>query len=241
MPIDSVTTGSKERTITVTGDPTSSSNLQAVQAITADALSLASYYLGLTAGPNILLNAAGTYDRQRSAIGALGIPAVNTEGTKASYSAAILGFTPAASATDFAQIAGSGSKTIRVTRISISGIATAAATVDIQLLKRSTANTGGTPTSVTLVPHDSNDAAATGTVTSYGANPTTGTLTGAIRAQKLNLGAAGAAGLLVWDFTARNSKGIVLRGAAQSLCLNWNGGSVPSGAVISADIEFTEE
>jgi len=126
--------------------------------------------------------------------------------------------------------------------VSISGFATAGISVDVQLIKRSTASTGGTPTAPTIAPHDSNDAAPTAVVNSFAANPSAlGTIVGIVRASKLNLGATGAAGSIVWDFTTRNGQGIVLRGVAQQLALNWNGASVPAGTLLDVDVEFSEE
>jgi hypothetical protein len=241
MPIDSVKTGANERQIVVLGDPLTASNQQAVQPASSDAMSVSGLFGSLTDSVQLLINSSGLADRMRSAVGTTGIAAVNSEGTKASYSVGIVGFTPAATPTDILGITGSGTKTVRLTRIVIAGIATAAATVEIQLIKRSSASTGGSPTTPTIVAHDSNDASATAVVNQYTANPTTGTLVGTLRAEKLNLGAAGAAGRIVWDFTTRNSKGLVLRGAAQSLNLNWGGAAVPSGTSLTIDVEFTEE
>ncbi len=240
MAIDSVRVGSAERQIVVVGDPLNSSNQQSVQAV-ADGMSLAGTYAAIEGAIHLLINPSGLADRMRSAAGTTGVAAVNSEGTKSTYSAGVVGFTPAATPTDFFNITGSGTKTVRVTRITISGIATAAATVEIQLIKRSSANSGGTPTAAAIVPHDGNDASATAVVNSYGANPTTGTVVGTLRAEKLNLGAAGAAGRIAWDFTTRNSKGLVLRGTAQSLNLNWGGAAVPAGTSLAIDVEFTEE
>lgn len=241
MPIDSVTVGSNERQIVAIGDPTTSSQRASVLA-PADALSLTGLYGQVVANVVELLNSSGTFDRARSAIGTTGILAINSEGTKATYSAGVIGFTPAATATDFWQIIGSATKTVRVTRLSISGLATAAASIALQLFKRTTASTAGSPSAVTAAQHDSNDATPTAVVNTFGANPSAlGTSGGVVRAQKLNLGAAGAAGQLVWDFTTRNSRGLVLRGVAQQLALNWNGAAVPAGTVLEIDVEFTEE
>ena len=124
---------------------------------------------------------------------------------------------------------------------SFSAIATAAATVDIQAVKRTAANTGGTAVSQTIAQHDSNDAAASGTVNTYTANPASLGAGVNIRAQKLNLGAAGSAGSILWDFTTRNDKALVLRGTTQSLDLNWNGAAVPSGTSLDIELEWTEE
>lgn len=241
MPIDTVNAGANQRQVTVIGDPTSASSMQTVLAL-ADAKNLAAAFAALNAGVPWLLNAAATYDQQRSAIGTTGIAAVSTESSKATYSNGILAFTPAATATDFWQIIGSATKVVRVTRICISGFATSGITVDVQLVKRTTASTGGTPTAPTISLHDSNDAAASAVVNSFAANPSPlGTTGGVVRADKLNLGATGAAGRIEWDFSTRNTKALVLRGVAQSLNLNWNGAAVPSGTLLDISVEFTEE
>jgi hypothetical protein len=241
MGLDTVTVGANVRQIVVLGDPLVASNQQHVLTL-GDAVNLSGFYAALVGNVPLLLNAAGSYDQARSAVGSLGITAVNSEGSKTTYSAGITGFTPAATPTDFFQITGSATKTVRLLRVSISGFATAAISEDVQLLKRSTASTGGTPTAATIVPHDSNNAAGTAVVNSFAANPSPlGTLTGLVRAAKLNLGATGAAGSIVWDFTTRNGQGLVLRAVAQSLNLNWNGAAVPAGTLLDIDVEFTEE
>lgn len=243
MAIDSVTTGPNQRPIDVIGDPSSASALLSVgQSHNGDGQTIGgSIYSIVAATVNMLYNGS-TFDRQRSAAGTTGIPAINFEGTKATYSYSISGFTPAATATDILQILGSASKTVRVTRVSVTGLATSAATNDLLLIKRSSSNTGGTTAAVTAAQHDSNDPAPTGSVNSYSANPSAlGTSAGQVRGAKLNLGAAGAAGIITWDFTTRNSKGIVLRGSAQQLCLNWNGAAVPAGTSLDIEIEVTEE
>jgi len=226
--------------VVIVGDPTYNSQTQSVVAI-ADAKSLAGVYAALAGAVPWLLNSSGLYDMARSAIGTTGITAVSTESSKATYSNGIYGFVPVATPTDFWMLIGSATKTVRVLRITISGFATAAITEDIYLIRRSTASTGGTPTTPTIAQHDSNDSPATAVLSHFAANPTLGTTAGILRAAKLNLGATGAAGKIEWDFTTRNSKGIVLRGIAQSLNLNWNGAAVPAGCLLNIDVEFTEE
>jgi len=242
MAIDTVTVGSNQRVVQVLGDPSNASQMQSVLAL-SDAKNLASAYAALVANVPWLLNPVSSlYDQQRAAPGTTGIAAVSTEGSKATYSVGISGFTPAATPTDWWQIIGSATKTVRVTRIAVSGWATAAIAVDLLLIKRTTASTGGTPTAPAIGVHDSNDAAATAVVNSFAANPSPlGTTGGTLRAAKHNLGAAGNAGTVVWDFTTRNSKGIVLRGVAQQLVLNWGGVAVPSGTLLDVDCEWTEE
>jgi hypothetical protein len=240
MALDTVTVGSNQRAVTVLGDPTNASQMQSVLAL-ADAKSLAGLFAAIAGSVPWLLNANNLYDQQRSAAGTTGIAAVSTESSKATYSVGVLAFTPVATPTDFWQIVGSATKTVRVLRIAISGIATAAISVDVQMFRRSAASTGGTPTPPTIASHDANDSSATAVVNTFAANPALGASAGVLRAQKLNLGATGAAGQIVWDFTTRNSKGLVLRGIAQQLSLNWNGAAVPAGTLLDIDVEFSEE
>ena len=168
---------------------------------------------------------------------------VNTEGTKKTYSASVVGFTPAATATDFFAITGSATKTVRVTHLQISGVATSGVAVDVVVLKRSTANTGGTPSAVTAVPNDSANGAATASVVTYGANPTTGTLVGNVRSAKVGIGTSTSVNITEqpWQFGIFNGQAIVLRGVNEVLAMNWNGAAVGAGMSLDIDIEWTEE
>ncbi len=101
----------------------------------------------------------------------------------------------ASGATDFLTIVGSSTKKIEVLKITLGGLATALTVADIVLLKRSTANSGGTSTAPTAVPLDSNDIAASAAVKAYTANPATlGTLVGNILSRKVVLDAAATPG-----------------------------------------------
>lgn len=160
----------------------------------------------------------------------------------ASYSAAKTGLASVATATDIFTITGSASKTIKITKIGISTTRTTSGNVDILLLKRSTANSGGTSAAVTAVPHDSTNAAATGTVLSYTANPTTGTLVGAIRSEKnfINTVGGGSTDKIIWEFGQDISQPIVLRGTAEVLAINLNSVTI-NGSSFNISLEWTEE
>lgn len=168
---------------------------------------------------------------------------VTTEGQKTSYSAAAVGIVVAAAATDVFTIIGSATKTIRVTRIVASMSTTAGSGIaeNASLVKRSTADTGGTSTTPTVVPHDSNNAAGTAVVRSYTANPTLGTAVGTIRVVR---SAATTAGTtiqeIVWEFGTRPAQAIVLRGVDQQLCINLGGVTI-TGPVADFSVEWTEE
>lgn len=169
---------------------------------------------------------------------------VNTEGRKATYSASVANFTPVATPTDFFSITGSGSKIIRVLGIRISGVATSGTIVNTRVVKRSTANSGGSPSSLTAVAHESSQSAATAVVATYGVNPTTGTLVGAMHIRKHALVTDASnivPQLLDLEFGQDNGKAIVLSGTTEVLALNWNGDAVPSGTALDIEITWTEE
>ncbi len=240
MPLATLTVGSADDLIVLVGDPSAASQKQSVPGV-GDTQNFSALYAALTQNLPMLLNAGGTFDRARSAIGTTGIPAVNTEGSKATYSVGVKAFTPVATATDFWTIVGSATKTGRLLRLKITGVANAAISEDIQLIKRTTANSGGTAAQPAIMQHDSNDAAPTCVVNTYSVNPTTGTGAGVGRSEKLNLGVTGSAGSIEWDWTTRNGKGLVLRGIAEAYCLNYGGAAIPAGMLIDIDCEFSEE
>lgn len=170
---------------------------------------------------------------------------VNTsvDGYKATYSTSISNLVPVATAaTDIFTLTGSATKTVRVTRVTITGTQTTAAQVSILLVKRSTANTAGTSTANVAIPHDSTSAAATATSLSYTANPTVGAAIGsALRSRKVFVGTTtGNSDEYITDFGTRNSQSVVLRGTGQVFAVNLNGASI-AGPSFNISIEWTEE
>jgi hypothetical protein len=148
----------------------------------------------------------------------------------------------AATFTDVWVISGSASKTVRVNLIVLCAAATAATNLETLVVKHSTANTGGTSSSLTSTPNDSSNAASTGTVLNYTANPTVGTVVGVSGFRKLNVGTVGNSGCLTWTFGPPGAgQPIVLRGIAQQLAVSFSGQAVPSGLAMTIEIETTEE
>jgi hypothetical protein len=182
------------------------------------------------------------YDSSGNEIVQAAVVQVNTEGQKATYSGTMIAQAAAANATDIFTITGSATKTVRVLRVGVSGIATAVGTQVVNLIKRSTANTAGTSAGVTAVSHDSTNAAASATVLQYSANPTLGTAVGTVRSAALPFGAAAAVGggEKEWNFSDNNDQAIVLRGTSQVLALNLNA-AIIAGATVTAWVEWTEE
>lgn len=163
--------------------------------------------------------------------------------TKTTYSAVVNALTPPATPTDMVTITGSATKTIRIRRVELSTTQTTAGINTFFLVKRSTANSAGTSSSATAVPHDSNNAAATATVLSYTANPTLGTAVGNVRGTKLLTPAATslAQAPYEWDFDGPLGQSIVLSGTSQVLALNFNGAALPAGLSVNCTITWTEE
>lgn len=153
------------------------------------------------------------------------------------------GVVMAASATDFWCIQGSASKTVFVTSIIVTGQSSGSAiTARINLVIRSTANTGGTSTTLTAGPLDSGNAGATATVLSYTANPTLGNLVGVVKGYvsvtegtATNIIPGPILGFSEQWGTARGVQPLTLRGTAQEACLNLGASSVLTNFMVSVE------
>lgn len=169
-------------------------------------------------------------------------PWVTTPKVISTYSASAVAVVPAAAATDVFTIIGSASKTVRIRRISASVTTTAGSglALTVQLIKRSTANTGGTSTTPTVVPYDSTNAAATAVVRNYTANPTLGTAVGTVVSRRARAATTGTeVPEAVWIFGG-DTQPIVLNGVAQQLSINFNGATI-TAPVACFTVEWTEE
>mgnify|MGYP003500703442 CR=1 FL=1 len=161
---------------------------------------------------------------------------------KASYRAVTGFFTPVASTTDATILQGSASKTVRITNVWLLTNAYVSA-MSVFLIKRSTANSGGTSTTAISVPLDSaNAAASVSGVKLYTANPTTGTSAGNVgQASILGNGLASSNTNMIYNiYTASPlTQAFVLRGTSEGAAINFNGVTGP--ASISVIYEWTEE
>lgn len=170
---------------------------------------------------------------------------------KATYSAAFIGLVPAAATTDLVCLTGSATKTVKLQSINLSGSGTAIS-IPVTLLRRATADTGGTAAGTTANPantiskRDSNFATATAVPIAYTANPTINdTSPTYIDSQQLGVAATTVGiinGTTRFDF---GSDGVnlrappTLRGAAQQICINLNGTSAT--ALLNGSLTWTEE
>jgi hypothetical protein len=175
------------------------------------------------------------------------VRSVPVDGTKTTYAASIVGLVAPTTATDIFTITGSASKTIRITHIEIVATQTTISYQNILLIKRSSANSGGTSTAPVPVSYDSINPAATATIAAYTANPSSlGTTVGSpIRAAKVFIstttgGNTAIEDILSWDFGNRPSQAIVLRGTSQVLTINLNSTTI-AGNNFNISIEWTEE
>ena len=149
--------------------------------------------------------------------------------------------TLAANPTDVFSFFGNASSTIQITKIRVTGIQTVTGSVDMQLIRRSAVNTGGTVTNFSAALHEVGDTANASVPILYTANPSAlGTALGTIRRwyQPIGTQASGLQGEYTLEF-GENGKPIVLSGIAQGLCLNLNAAAV-AGGVLNVSIEWIE-
>lgn len=155
-------------------------------------------------------------------------------------------FTPVAAPTDAIIIKGSPTSTLRIKQIKLGGLCTTAGVMPVTLIRRSTANSGGTAVlnAVSAGKLDTGDAAPGGVVSTVG----TGNFS-SLGASANNIGqgrmflnlVTAAPQQLTWEFATRQDKALILRGVLDFLCINFAGAAVPAGGVIDYDIEIEED
>ncbi|MFA6875729.1 MAG: hypothetical protein WCQ87_03750 [Parabacteroides sp.] len=165
---------------------------------------------------------------------------VNTEGQAATYGVSGVANTPAATPTDIVTLYGSATKTVKIKRVTVSGQATTAGSMPVSLVKRTAVNTTGTSSAPSIAKFDSTDGAATATPLLYTANPSALGAGVMVASQTLNMGVAGAADTVYFDFSNRNDKAIYLHGVAEGLAINLNGATVPTAGTFGYTVEFEE-
>lgn len=166
------------------------------------------------------------------------------------YSAIISPYTAYATPTDMYCLIGSASKTIVPVFFGMFAVATAASLISVDWVKRSTLNTAGTPTNATNSSFDTNNAASTAVLRSYGAAPgALGTSQGILNTQTALISAAtgnptsvqmyGLIGGIISSDCYQTP--VILRGATECLCCNFRGAALPAGfsaTLLAQWIEF---
>lgn len=151
------------------------------------------------------------------------------------FAASVSAFAQAATATDFAGMTGVTGKVVKILKISVTPVQTTAGLNLVSLIKRSAANTTGTPTAMTVVPLDSINTATAAPVT-YGANPgSLGTAVGTLISPKIatSVPASATSVMPQYDFIYDGMAGspIVLRSASEGVYLNFGGTATPTGLI----------
>jgi hypothetical protein len=166
---------------------------------------------------------------------------VNNEGRKATYSAQVNGIAIIAGNNFF--LLGSASKTIRITKLIVSGNVPTTATNVIVAFQICSAPTGGTSSTsgLTIGTYDSNNPAVSATAKYYTAAPTGGATTQTfLDVLDYTLGAPAAVSApYIANFGQRSAQCPTIRGTSQAFCLFF--GSAPSSSAYTFTIEWTEE
>lgn len=187
----------------------------------------------------LTISASANGDYNEVAVDQYGSMQVRSYEKQARTYSASANITLAAAATDIATMTGNGAVSAYITKITISGIQTTGGEAEISLIKRSTANTAGTSTAMTAVPHSATDTAAVVSLLAYTANPTTGTTLGAIRRAYVPVGSAtGSGSPMVFDFGDKG-RPIRLNSSTEVLAINLNGATL-TGGVLDVSFEWFE-
>jgi len=170
----------------------------------------------------------------------------DNEPSRATYTLFIKNYTPPATPTDILTITPLAGRIARVKSLIITGTATAASNIIVQLFKRSTANTGGTSATKLGVARDSNNDLEQASVQLYSANPTA--LGTAINGNpmdggRLNIAPAanGSIDRLVFQYSWLNDQANILRPNGENLALNLGGAAWPAGGALDMQLMWTEE
>lgn len=168
------------------------------------------------------------------------VNAIPADGVKSAYSAVITNVVPASAATDLFTIIGSATKIVRIRNLALFGSQTVGSAVPFIVIKRSTADTGGTSTTGTAVPWSSADAAATAVVSGYTANPSAlGTSLGSLSYEIPFLPIVKDQ-LFEYNFNLTPSQVYTLNSAAETIAINLNAATITGGS-ITLKMSWTEE
>lgn len=255
-----VGTNTVERQRIIIGDNSTAGNYLAVDSNGAIAITASgNVNNGLLPGKAMLVAGQGSNGLTPIAVDNLGKlyvvqPAGTTfthiwqDGPKFTYGSGVLAFAPAATPTDVFEFWGSlTGMTVRILRITVQALATTAGTMDMQIIKRTAANTGGTVTQINtqgIVEYDSTTGTPTVTLNKVTANRAALGSGAPLWAGKLGFPVAASANIpqYVFDFGTRpGAQALVLRGGTQGVVINLAGGTVPSGGTIAVSVEWTEE
>lgn len=157
------------------------------------------------------------------------------------YRAAIHNFSQSSTGDLFCISGSTTGKVVKVKWIDVSAINSAAVVSSVSVQRRSTLDTG-TPTTMTAVPNDPLNDAATAVTQAFATAPTPGTLVGIIAATKMAIPTATTTTFpnrpAMFDFARLSDQPIVLRKSTDAACVDVDS---TAGGVWEADVEWTEE
>jgi hypothetical protein len=147
------------------------------------------------------------------------------------------------SATDSVVIRGSASKIVKVRFIRLNYHNNTPVTTPVQLIKRTSANSGGGVSTTSAVSHDSTDPVSTALVTQHTGLPSLGTSAGILRYATTSAENTSAIPVQTLEFVLgqRGGKAIVLRNDSEFLAVNEVANSNTSSTILRYSIEWTEE
>jgi hypothetical protein len=157
------------------------------------------------------------------------------------YKYSAIGVVPAATQTDLFTISGSASKTVRVVRVLVSGgTSSTASQRGVQIIRRSAADTGGTPSVPVGVSRDTTNSTATAALALFAAVPTPlGTTVGTLDACRLVLNPpATVPDICAFSYGTNNDQTTTLRGVSDFLAINFLG--TANGVVATATTDFID-
>ena len=153
-------------------------------------------------------------------------------------------------AKDIVQLKAAGGNVVRVKQVRVTVVAAAAAgDLVVELFKRTTLSTNGTPADIVAMPAvqmDANSSVATAVcqnISGSGGTVTNGTGT-AIAATSVSVNATAtipSTATFTWDFTSRGDQPPCLRLATDALCVQLtNGGTTPTSATVTVEVAWEE-
>jgi hypothetical protein len=177
-------------------------------------------------------------------ISPFGAAKVDISGSVPTYSGGIINFTPQATPADFFTLTGNPLVIAALRRVEVWIGATAAASMELQLVFNSLPNLGGTSAVPVSMPVDPNAIASSCALAAYSVAPTTaGTQVGMLACGRANgpiTNGAGGSTPLFWEWSAANDQAPKLRNANQQIALNGNGAALPAGIKFSIRFTWTE-
>jgi hypothetical protein len=163
------------------------------------------------------------------------------------YAATQVGYTAYATPTDMTCLPGSATKTVYPLQIFAAFHTTAAGVSQVFYIKRSTANSGGTASSPTVIPYDSANPAATTAPVFYTGAPSLGSSLGNLFVQELStttpvtLSTNSISNFGTGTQAFGVGIGLALHGTGEELCVNFNGVALPVGFTANMTWQWLEQ